>query len=133
MIAPILDEIADQVQRQDPIAKLNIDDNPATPPKFNIRGIPTLILFQNGTVEAPESRSSHQIAARGLSGQQPVRAYLGISRAAAARAAGSRAAAVKAAAGPIDPIAPRNDNRNGNTNGGRPPQEDYGDFAGGRR
>jgi len=34
------------------IAKLNIDENPHTPPKFNIRGIPTLILFKNGTVEA---------------------------------------------------------------------------------
>jgi hypothetical protein len=34
------------------IAKLNIDENPQTPPKFGIRGIPTLILFKNGTVEA---------------------------------------------------------------------------------
>jgi thioredoxin len=52
MIAPILDEIADQYKDKVRIAKLNIDDNPATPPKFNIRGIPTLILFKNGTVEA---------------------------------------------------------------------------------
>ena len=52
MIAPILDEIADQYKEKIRIAKLNIDDNPATPPKFNIRGIPTLILFKNGTVEA---------------------------------------------------------------------------------
>jgi thioredoxin 1 len=52
MIAPILDEIADQYKDKIRIAKLNIDDNPATPPKFNIRGIPTLILFKNGTVEA---------------------------------------------------------------------------------
>jgi thioredoxin 1 len=52
MIAPILDEIADQYKDKLRIAKLNIDDNPATPPKFNIRGIPTLILFKNGTVEA---------------------------------------------------------------------------------
>ena len=48
MIAPILDEIADQYKDKIRIAKLNIDDNPATPPKFNIRGIPTLILFKNG-------------------------------------------------------------------------------------
>jgi thioredoxin 1 len=52
MIAPILDEIADQYKDKIRIAKLNIDVNPATPPKFNIRGIPTLILFKNGTVEA---------------------------------------------------------------------------------
>ena len=52
MIAPILDEIADAYKDKIRIAKLNIDDNPATPPKFNIRGIPTLILFKNGTVEA---------------------------------------------------------------------------------
>jgi thioredoxin 1 len=52
MIAPILDEIADTYKDKIRIAKLNIDDNPNTPPKFNIRGIPTLILFKNGTVEA---------------------------------------------------------------------------------
>jgi thioredoxin 1 len=52
MIAPILDEIAEQYKDKVRIAKLNIDENPATPPKFNIRGIPTLILFKNGTVEA---------------------------------------------------------------------------------
>jgi thioredoxin 1 len=52
MIAPILDEIAKQYKDKVRIAKLNIDENPATPPKFNIRGIPTLILFKNGTVEA---------------------------------------------------------------------------------
>ena len=51
-IAPILDEIAVQYKDRLRIAKLNIDENPATPPKFNIRGIPTLILFKNGTVEA---------------------------------------------------------------------------------
>jgi thioredoxin 1 len=52
MIAPILEEIAKQYKDKVRIAKLNIDENPATPPKFNIRGIPTLILFKNGTVEA---------------------------------------------------------------------------------
>ena len=51
MIAPILDEIADQYKDKIRIAKLNIDDNPATPPKFNIRGIPTLILFNGGKEE----------------------------------------------------------------------------------
>jgi len=52
MIAPILDEIASEYQDRVKIAKLNIDENPQTPPKFGIRGIPTLILFKNGTVEA---------------------------------------------------------------------------------
>ena len=52
MIAPILDEIAGEYQGKVRIAKLNIDENPQTPPKFGIRGIPTLILYKNGTVEA---------------------------------------------------------------------------------
>lgn len=52
MIAPILDEIASEYQDRVKIAKLNIDENPQTPPKYGIRGIPTLILFKNGTVEA---------------------------------------------------------------------------------
>jgi len=52
MIAPILDEIAESYKGKLTVAKLNIDENPSTPPKFNIRGIPTLILFRNGTVEA---------------------------------------------------------------------------------
>ncbi|HLA75694.1 MAG TPA: thioredoxin TrxA [Gammaproteobacteria bacterium] len=52
MIAPILDEIATEYVGKIKIAKLNIDQNPATPPKFGIRGIPTLMLFKNGNVEA---------------------------------------------------------------------------------
>ena len=52
MIAPILDEIAGEYQDRVKIAKLNIDENPQTPHKFGIRGIPTLILFKNGTLEA---------------------------------------------------------------------------------
>ena len=45
MIAPILDEIAGEYAGKLKIAKLNIDDNPETPPKYGIRGIPTLMLF----------------------------------------------------------------------------------------
>lgn len=52
MIAPILDEIAEEYKDKIKIAKLNIDENPATPPKYGIRGIPTLMLFKGGNVEA---------------------------------------------------------------------------------
>jgi len=52
MIAPILDEAANEYKGRVRIAKLNIDENPQTPPRFGIRGIPTLILFKNGKVEA---------------------------------------------------------------------------------
>ncbi len=52
MIAPILDEIAGDYSGRVKVAKLNIDENPSTPPKFGIRGIPTLMLFKNGNVEA---------------------------------------------------------------------------------
>ena len=52
MIEPILNEIADEYQGKIKIAKLNIDDNPSTPPKYGIRGIPTLMIFKNGDVEA---------------------------------------------------------------------------------
>jgi thioredoxin 1 len=51
MIAPMLDEIAAEYQDKVTIAKLNIDENPKTPQRFNVRGIPTLILFKNGQVE----------------------------------------------------------------------------------
>jgi thioredoxin 1 len=52
MIAPILDEIAGQYAGKLKITKLNIDENPSTPPKYGIRGIPTLMLFKGGEVEA---------------------------------------------------------------------------------
>jgi len=65
MIAPILDELAGDYVDRLQIAKLNIDENPQTPPKFGIRGIPTLILFKNGTVEAQKvgAVSRSQLAA----------------------------------------------------------------------
>jgi thioredoxin 1 len=54
MIAPILDAIADEYRDRLRVVKLNIDENPKTPPKYNIRGIPTLLLFRNGTVAAQQ-------------------------------------------------------------------------------
>jgi thioredoxin 1 len=52
MVAPILDEVAKEYSGKLKIAKLNIDDNQKTPGEFGIRGIPTLMLFKGGNVEA---------------------------------------------------------------------------------
>lgn len=52
MIAPILDDVATEYAGKVSVAKVNIDQNPNTPPKFGIRGIPTLLLFKNGQVAA---------------------------------------------------------------------------------
>ena len=65
MIAPILDEIAAEYAGKLKVAKVNIDDNQATPAKFGIRGIPTLMIFKNGNVEATKvgALSKSQLAA----------------------------------------------------------------------
>lgn len=51
-IAPALDELAEELEGKLTIAKLNIDENPGTPSKFGVRGIPTLMLFKDGQVAA---------------------------------------------------------------------------------
>jgi thioredoxin 1 len=50
MIGPSLEEISDALGGKVKIAKINIDDNPNTPAKFGVRGIPTLMVFKNGTL-----------------------------------------------------------------------------------
>jgi thioredoxin 1 len=65
MIGPVLDEIAQTYQGKLKVCKLNIDENQETPPKFGVRGIPTLMLFKNGNVEATKvgALSKSQLAA----------------------------------------------------------------------
>lgn len=65
MIAPILDEIATEYGDRIKVCKLDIDANQDTPPKYGIRGIPTLMLFKNGQVEATKvgALSKNQLAA----------------------------------------------------------------------
>lgn len=52
MLTPILEEVAQSYGDKVKFVKLNIDDNSETPPKYGIRGIPTLMLFKDGNVEA---------------------------------------------------------------------------------
>ena len=52
MIAPILDSLISEYDGKIKIAKLNIDENPQTPTKYGIRGIPTLMIFKDGNVES---------------------------------------------------------------------------------
>ena len=65
MIAPILEEVATEYAGRVTIGKLNIDQNSETPPKYGIRGIPTLLLFKNGAVAATKvgALSKSQLAA----------------------------------------------------------------------
>ncbi len=52
VLSPILDEIANEYDDRVIIAKVNVDENTQIPPKYGIRGIPTMLLFKNGAVEA---------------------------------------------------------------------------------
>lgn len=54
MIAPILDELAETYGGRLKVAKINIDHNQQTPRNYNVRGIPTLMIFKNGKVEATQ-------------------------------------------------------------------------------
>jgi thioredoxin 1 len=65
MIAPILNDIAIEYSGKIKVAKLFIDENPATPAKFGVRGIPTLMIFKSGSIEATKvgAMSKSQLAA----------------------------------------------------------------------
>jgi len=52
MVAPFLDDLATEMEGRLTVAKVNIDENPQTPQKYGIRGIPTMLLFKNGQVAA---------------------------------------------------------------------------------
>lgn len=52
MIAPLLDDIADEYDDKLQVAKLDIDSNPSTPQRYAVRGIPTLMIFKDGEVQA---------------------------------------------------------------------------------
>ena len=54
MIAPVLDELAANYQGRMKVVKVNIDHNQKTPRSYNVRGIPTLMIFKNGKVEATQ-------------------------------------------------------------------------------
>lgn len=53
-LAPIIEEVAQKYPDKVKFVKLDVDSNPATPPKFGVRGIPTLILFKDGQVKATQ-------------------------------------------------------------------------------
>ena len=60
MIAPIVEQVAQETAGKLKIVKLNVDENPGTPPKFAIRGIPTLILFKDGKPAATQVGAVHK-------------------------------------------------------------------------
>ena len=53
-LAPVLEEVAQKYTDKVKFVKLDVDQNPSTPPKFGVRGIPTLILFKDGQVKATQ-------------------------------------------------------------------------------
>ena len=65
MIAPVLDELAEEYAGKLKVCKLDVEANPGTAPKYNVKGIPTLILFKNGAAEGKKvgALSKSQLAA----------------------------------------------------------------------
>ena len=68
MIGPILEELSDEMSSQVTIAKHNIDNEPNTPTKYGVRGIPTMLLFKDGELKATKvGATTNQILSLGLS------------------------------------------------------------------
>lgn len=65
MIAPVLDELAEELDGKVKIAKINVDENQAVPAEFGVRGIPTLVMFKNGEAVATKvgALAKNQLAA----------------------------------------------------------------------
>ena len=65
MIAPVLEDLANEYEGKLKICKIDVEANPETAPKFNVKGIPTLIIFKNGNAEAKKvgALSKAQLAA----------------------------------------------------------------------
>lgn len=59
-IAPALDELSSELSSKITIAKLNVDENPTTPVKYGVKGIPTLMIFKNGQVVATKIGVMHK-------------------------------------------------------------------------
>lgn len=65
MIGPSLEELSDELGEKVTITKLNIDDNPSTPSKYGVRGIPTMILFKDGAPAATKVGAAPKSALKG--------------------------------------------------------------------
>jgi len=72
MIAPVLDEVANEYAGRLKVAKINIDHNQATPGRFNVKGIPTLMLFKGGQRRGHQGRRPVQGTARRLHRRAPI-------------------------------------------------------------
>ena len=70
MIGPSLEEISDEMADKITVAKVNIDENPETPTKYGVRGIPTMLVFKNGEAAATKVGAvSRQLLLSGLKTQ----------------------------------------------------------------
>lgn len=64
-LLPIIEELTDEMKEKIKIVKCNVDDSPNTPAKYGVRGIPSLIIFNNGEVVANKTGASSKVALKG--------------------------------------------------------------------